>query len=46
MGRKHQDKWLAKQSTWDRASNGKARSVRAAEKRTRRQGRERCREDV
>lgn len=37
--KKHGDKWLAKQGVWDRATNGKAKAVRRAEKRTRRQGR-------
>lgn len=46
MSRKHQDKWLAKQGTWDRATNGKARCVRQAERRTRRQGKALCRESV
>ena len=38
MARKHGDKWLAKAHVWDRATNGKARCVRAAERRTRLQG--------
>lgn len=44
--RKQQDKWLAKQGVWDRATHGKARCVRGAEKRTRRQGQAACREGM